>query len=173
MDLTSVTITLVLLIIFGVPFIYSLAVQKREKKNFSKELINLAEQQHVKFSQYEIWNHFYGIGIDTATSRLFYFKQLDGKEEKAFIDFSEVKRCSVNNVHRTVNHSRVTDRLELVFRFHDPTLPEKRLEFYNRDESLSLDNEVQLVEKWAAIINSNLKARVNVPLIRNASDTKN
>ncbi|WP_017730776.1 PH domain-containing protein [Nafulsella turpanensis] len=163
MDLGSVIIALVLLALCIVPFIYYSGVQKKKKKNFSKELINLAEQQNVKFSQYEVWSHYYGIGIDTSTNRLFYFKKREDKEQKAFIDLSEVEKCRVNNVNRMVNDNKIIDRLELVFKFRDSKMPEKALEFYNKEESMSLHEELQLSEKWANIINSNLKPAVSKP----------
>lgn len=157
MDLGSVVIALVLLAFLIVPFIYYSGVQKKKRNIFLKEVIELAEQQKINFSQYEVWGQYYGLGIDNSTNKLFYYKKKGDKELKVLIDLSEVEKCRVNNINRTIKDTRIIDQLELVFRYRNAKLPEMTLEFYNNEESMSLNDELQLTEKWATIVNSNLK----------------
>lgn len=158
MDLRSAIIALVLLALFIGPLFYYRMAQKKKRNNFFKELTKLAEQEKVNFSQHDVWGLYYGLGLDNSTHKLFYFKKRDGREKKVLIDLNEVEKCRVNNINRTVNDTRVIDRLELVFIYRNARLPEVILEFYDNEESMSLNDELHLTEKWKTIINSSLKA---------------
>lgn len=157
MDLDSAIIALVLLTLFIGPLAYYLVAQKKKRNIFLKEFIALAEQQKVKFSQLDVWGLYYGLGLDNSTNRIFYFKKRDGKENMVLIALSEVEKCHVNNINRTVNDTKVIDRLELVFKYRNAKFPDLSLEFYDNEESMSLNDELHLTEKWKAIINSSLK----------------
>ena len=67
-------------------------------------------------------------------------------------------------VHQSSGDIKVTDRIELVFRFLNPGVAERAIEFYSVEESLDLRDELLLAEKWAGLINANIKAKSATPV---------
>lgn len=61
-------------------------------------------------------------------------------------------------MNRTVNDSLIIDRLALKFSFRNSKLSDQVLEFYNKEETMAVNDEVQLSEKWKAMINAHIEA---------------
>lgn len=158
MDLGSTIIGIVCLVLIIVPVLYFQRGQIKKRKKLLHDLVNLAEQQQLKISQYDFWGPFYAIGIDTDKKELLYTKRKEGKDQETLVDLSEVRQCSVNNISRDANGGRTIERIELVFTFKNAKYPEKTLEFYSREETLNLNEELKLSEKWRDIVNSNISA---------------
>jgi hypothetical protein len=156
MDLGSAIFGLMALACFIVPVIYLQRRSSQERKKFLKEFIQAAEQQQLSISVHDFWNHGYAIGIDTNKHKLFYLVSKEGINQKQIIDLCEAEKCSLINMNRMVNDSKVIDRLALKFSFRNSKLPEKALEFYNKEETMAVNEEFQLAEKWVAIINAHL-----------------
>ncbi|MBK7408895.1 MAG: hypothetical protein IPL49_05575 [Saprospirales bacterium] len=118
----------------------------------------VAQQQQLSIGQKEFWDSKYGIGIDPNTRKLLYLKKKGEEVQETMIDLSEVEKCRVDNHSRGVRThntaSKVIDRIDLVFTFRTPGALEKALEFYSVDESLTLNKEVLLAEKWVKLINT-------------------
>ena len=156
MEPISVIIGIITLACFIVPVLYYQGVQKRKRKEFLKNFIGVAQQEQVMVTEYDFWNHGYAIGIDRVKNQLFYLKKKEGKEQKILIDLNVVDRCSLVNQNRLVGDNRTIDRLSLVFSYRNAKHPEKELEFYNKEESMSLNDELQLLEKWKSLVNTKL-----------------
>ena len=159
MDLGSAIFGLLAVACFVVPVIYLQMVKKNERKKFLKEFLQLAEQEQLKISAHDFWNHSCAIGIDTNKNKLLFLKKQEGNEQKVIIDLVEVEKCSLINISRNVNDNRVVDRLGLGFTFRNGKHPENSLDFYNKEENLSINDEHTLSEKWKATINEHLQAR--------------
>jgi hypothetical protein len=157
MDLGSAIFGIFSLACFIVPVIYLQNVKKKEKKKFLQNFLQLAGQQQLTISQYDCWSHYYGIGIDSSKNKLFYLKKDKETEQKIIIDLSEVEKCFLINKNRNIQGSKVIDQLGLGFSFLHSRLPEKTLVFYNKEESMTVNDELQLSEKWKAIVNANLQ----------------
>lgn len=164
MDLGSAIFGIFALACFIVPVIYLQRAKKKERTKFLKGFTDLAEQQQLSISEHDFWNHCFAIGIDTSKNKLFYLKKQKETEQKFLIDLSEVEYCRVNNINRSVNQDKIIERLELVFTFRNSKLPQKALEFYNKDETMALHDELQLIEKWKTNINSRLEVKRKLPL---------
>ena len=158
MEIGSIIMGLITLAFFIVPVIYLQKVKEKERKVFLKDFLVLAGQQQIAVAQYDFWNHCYAIGMDPVKNQLFYLKKREGKEQKVLIDLKEVEKCSFINLSRVVNENKIIDRLGLSFTFRNSKIPEKALEFYNNEESMSLDDEFQLLEKWKTLVDSHLQA---------------
>ena len=156
MDLGSVIFGIISLACFIVPIIYLQGKKNKEKKEFLKYFMKLAEQQQLIITEHDFWNHSYAIGIDTQKNKLFYLKKQEGKDQQVLIDLREVERCTIHNSNRTVNNNKIIDSIDLCFTFRNKK-PQKTLSFYNREESLSVNEEHQFSEKWNTLINSRLK----------------
>lgn len=158
MELGEAIFGLAALACFIVPVIYLQRRNMLEKKKFLKEFLQLAGQQQLTISANDFWNHSYAVGIDTNKDKLFFLKKQEGVDYKVLIDLTEVENCSLLNINRTINDSLVIDRLALGFTFRNPKLAEKTLEFYNKEETMAVNDEYQLVEKWTTLINAHLQA---------------
>ena len=157
MDLTTTLIGLVIVALCILPFIYFHITHKAKKNKFINDFLGQARQQQAQVSQYDVWSNYCAIGLDPNSKKLFYLKKRGDQEQSAFINLSEVDKCSVVNLKRTLNEDQVIDRLGLAFTFHNAKHAEKTLEFYSKDEYLSLNEELQLVDKWKTIVDAHLE----------------
>lgn len=159
MELGSVIIGLVSLACFILPIIYLQNAKKKEKKKFLKEYMLLAEQQQLTISQCDFWNHGYAIGIDPLKNKLFYLKKLEGKEQKITIDLSEIASCRIININKTEKDYKIVERIQLAFTFRNLRKAEMTLDFFDKEESMTIHDEHQLSEKWNTFINEHLKVQ--------------
>lgn len=156
MDLTSIIIGIFAMAFFIVPIVYIQSAQKKKRKAFLKNFLILAEQQQLSITQHELWNQYYALGLDANSNKLLYLKKRNDEEQKVLIDLAEVENCSVLNTKRTIGDNIIIDRLALVFRFRNPKRSPQTIEFYDREVSLSLNEELKLSEKWKDLINARL-----------------
>lgn len=156
MDLSSIIIGLCAIAFFVVPIVYVQSAQKKKRKAFLKSFLSLAEQQQLNITQHEVWNQYYAIGLDASTNKLLYLKKRNGEEQKVLIDLAEVEECSVVNSKRTMQDNIIIDRLALAFRFRNPKRAAQTIEFYDKEVSMALNEELRLSEKWKNIINAGL-----------------
>lgn len=159
MDILSALIGLGSLAFFIVPIVYLQMVKKKEKKKFQDKFLQLARENNANISILDIWNRSHAIGIDEAGNKLFFLKTGAGTDKKVLIDLAEAEKCKLVNKSRTVDNNKVIDHLELQITFKNPGAPEKVLEFYDREESMSVNEEYHLIEKWEKLISSRLDSK--------------
>ncbi|WP_162055025.1 hypothetical protein [Pontibacter pamirensis] len=157
MDITSVIIGLISLALFAVPVMLIQRKQKQQKQKQLQHFLDIAQQQQLTITQHDLWNHHFAIGIDTEQSILLFLKKRAEGEGMLLLHLSEVAACRVNNVNREVAGNRVIDLIELRFTFQVSGLREQAVEFYNREESMSLNEELLLAEKWRDIVSTHLQ----------------
>lgn len=138
--------------------------KKQKQINFLKPLNNLAQSVDCKVTRNDIWNNSV-IGIDEARNYVFVIQKNITGDAKLAINLSEVFRCRVTEKSRVSGpkegNIKAFDRIDLVFTLKDKSKPEILVEFYNSDtDRLTLAGELQLAEKWCAIIN-NRSAQLN------------
>ena len=158
MDLLTAIIGFGALAVCILPLVYFQMAEKKKRNKFLNDFLLSAAEQKVVVTQHEVWGHYYGLGLDARANKLAYLKRWEAKEERIVIDLSEVEKCRVININRTVNDNKIIEQIGLAFSFRNPGLSEKILEFYNKEESMSLNDELLLVEKWAAICSARLQA---------------
>lgn len=146
--------------IFVVPSVWMHINKLKNEKQFRNMLFSLAVASNCTISEFDFWKNS-AIGIDKAMHRLFYIRIAKSEELKKEINLSEIQKCRIINASRSMsvkngNYTAI-DRIELIFTYRDKNKPELGLEFYNSiHDSLTLTGEVQLVEKWAKIVEANL-----------------
>lgn len=145
------------MVLFIVPFIYIQRSQQKGRQRLLKSFLALAGQQQLRISQHDVWNRRFAIGIDTDQSKLFYLKKQGEEDQTALIDLAQVESCEVGNINRETNGNRVVDRIELHLAFRHARRPHQAIEFYDRAESLSLNEELRLAEKWRAVVDASLQ----------------
>jgi hypothetical protein len=160
-DSGAAIIVLGIVALIALPFIFNNLYKKKRDLKFLKEFKSLAEKEKIVISQKELWNNCYAIGIDNNSRKILYINKRKDKVEDILIDLSEVEKCRIANINKTVKNqagkSSISDRLELVFTFRKSDIPEKVLEFYDSKEFMPIDKDISIIENWLQVINSNLK----------------
>lgn len=152
MESGSFIFGLIALACFIVPVLYYQAMKRKEKEKFIRYFLQLAGKQQLSLSAYDSWNDRYAIGIDEQRKQLFYLKKQEDKEFVLTIDLAKTDSCSLINAKRNIRESVVLDRIALSLSSLVPEQAEKELEFYLREESAAINDELKLAEKWKAHI---------------------
>ena len=146
MDATSLTIGIILLIICVLPFIlFSINNNKKRKKRI-QNLVAKAKENNATIQEKDDWNHSI-IGIDKTNKMLFFSKKSEEFDKFISINISELLKC---RIERTENKHNVLEKLELELTFASkPTIV---LEFFNKDETRLILNEIEIIQKWQALL---------------------
>lgn len=161
MDL-GVTITAAIIIaLCSLPFIISSRRRRKIEKQLLLSLSEIAKQHNGKISQHEISGN-YAIGIDETKGLLFFKKKTGNNENTQFIDLAEIQSCQVINTGRTVktgdDQYNVIDRLDLQFVPRAGNGANIKWVFYDAENHMQLNGELQSIEKWSKLIKEKLKS---------------
>lgn len=161
MDKQSLIIILGIVVAIALPFLIISLIKKRNDAIFMRHFTDLAHSEKLNISKREFWDHNYAIAIDNNSKKIIYANRLKDGEAGTIIDLAEIENCRkviINKTQKNLNgNDPLTDRLELVFTFRKPELPEKVLVFYENPEFMPNAEECSHLENWHQIINSNLK----------------
>lgn len=164
MDSVTIIIGAVVTALCVLPFIIISRNKKRREKQFLQSLSNIAEKQNCKITLHEFFGDFV-IGLDEKANFFFFYKKMDQIEITEHINLAEIQKCKIVTTARTVGEKKdsytVTDKLELSFLSGDKSIPNKTIEFYNSQESMQLTGELQLLEKWAKIVDDRINPSQN------------
>jgi ABC-type glycerol-3-phosphate transport system permease component len=146
--------------IFVIPSFWIYISSLRKEKQLKNKLFQLASSNSCAISEFDFWKNS-AIGLDRNSHRIFFVRDKKTEEDVKEVDLSEIQKCRMVNASRSLHNKNgnytAIDKLELMFTFRDKNKPEVGLEFYNNThDSLSLAGEVQLAEKWSAIVGKEL-----------------
>lgn len=161
MDTASALIGLVLIAVCALPFILMGRGRKKIEKRLFSTLQSLASEHHTTISEHDFGTQF-GVGLSADGQHIFFTKQPDGKAiENQHIALQLVQRSMANSITRSVGNGKgnetVIDRLELDFQQKDPKAATQKLVFFNSDDNVHMDNELELLRKWEKRLNIVLK----------------
>ncbi|HSM49319.1 MAG TPA: hypothetical protein VK872_15980 [Draconibacterium sp.] len=159
---TMITVAIIIAIVLVLYLVLSMNKKNKEKKRL-QALSDLASKQNCSITKYEFDSKI-SLGLDEKNNFLFYVKTIGENAVTRYINLSEVKKCKVVNTNRTVrfnnSNSVVVERLEISFEPNGKTVEPALLEFYNVNTDGSiLNGELQLAEKWSAIVTERLNAK--------------
>lgn len=147
MDSTSLTIGIILVIICVLPFIlFSVSNSKKRKKRI-QNLVKIAKDNNATIQEKDDWNQSI-IGIDKTNKMLFFSKKSEEFDKFITINISELLKC---RIERTENNHKVLEKLELELTF--ASKPTVVLEFFNKNESRLILNEIEIIQKWQTLLN--------------------
>ena len=159
MNLGTAITGAIFIAIFMLPFIFMLNGRKKKEKQLAKSILAIANNHHCKISQQDISEEF-AIGLDETVNHLFFLKKTPDKEIAQHVNLAEIKFCKViktgNTTGKKDNQHKSIDKLDLQFSFMDQKKQDVSFTFYNSEENFGLNGEIQLIEKWAKIINDRL-----------------
>lgn len=144
------------------PFIYMAMRNKKREKNFFQSLLNKAKQLNCNVTDYEVSGNII-IGLDDTNKELFFLKKINDEERFQHLNLKEIKNLRLNNSNRMTgsekNPQKVLDKLQLVFTYKKAGTPDVTFEFFNSDESLIVNGELKLIEKWAKILDEEIAVK--------------
>lgn len=148
----------ILLLLIIIPIAIINRNHKKKEKQFLQSIADLAAKNNCRISEHQLWNNTL-IGADREARQLFFIRKTKETELARQVKLSEIQKCRVVNSSRSVSTKDanyiVTERIDLVFTPRAGNEPEMGFEIYNsKFDSLTLQGELQLAEKWAAIANS-------------------
>lgn len=160
MNLGTAITGAIFIAIFMLPFIFMLHGRKKKEKQLAKSILAIANNHNCKISQQDI-NEEFAIGLDESVNHLFFFKKTSDKEIAQHVKLAEIKSCKViktaNVAGEKDDNYKSIDKLDLQFSFLDLKNPNISFTFYNSEENFGLNGEIQMIEKWANIVNDRLK----------------
>ncbi|MBP6128528.1 MAG: hypothetical protein KA210_14025 [Bacteroidia bacterium] len=147
MDSTSLTIGIILLIVCVLPFILFSVINTKKRKKRIENLILKAKENNATIQEKDDWNQSI-IGIDKTNKMLFFSKKSEEFDKFISINISELLKC---RIERTENKHNVLEKLELELTF--ASRPTVVLEFFNKDETRLILNEIEIIQKWQTLLN--------------------
>ncbi len=147
MDSTSLTIGIILLIVCVLPFILFSVINSKKRKKRIENLILKAKENNATIQEKDDWNQSI-IGIDKTNKMLFFSKKSEEFDKFISINISELLKC---RIERTENKHNVLEKLELELTF--ASKPTVVLEFFNKDETRLILNEIEIIQKWQTLLN--------------------
>jgi hypothetical protein len=147
MDATSLTIGIILLIICVLPFIIFSIINSKKRKKRIRNLIQKAKENNATIQEKDDWNQ-YVIGIDKTNKMLFFSKKSEEIDKFISINISELLKC---RIERTENKLNTLEKLELELTF--ASKPTVVLEFFNKEETRIVLNEIEIIQKWLTLLN--------------------
>lgn len=156
MDIVTILLGTIIILACVLPLVFMIKNRNKKEKEFRDVIFDMAAKSNANIDLYDQWNNTI-IGIDNANRKLFFYRKAGGKVIQHGIDLAEIETSSVvNTQHHTksTNYS-VTQKLELALISRSSNMKKLFLEFYNADyDSLTIMDELQLVEKWSRNVNS-------------------
>ena len=146
MDQSSLIIGIVLLIVCVLPFILFSLNNTKKRKNRIQNLIQKAKENNATIQEKDDWNQSI-IGIDKTNKLLFFSKKSEEFDKFISINISELQKCQIE---RTENNLKTLEKLELELTF--ASKPTVVLEFFNKNETRLLVNEIELIQKWQKLL---------------------
>lgn len=147
MDATSFTIGIILLIICVLPFILFSVNNNKKRKKRIENLVKKAKENNATIQEKDDWNQSV-IGLDKKNKMLFFSKKSEEFDKFIFINISELLLC---RIERTENKHKVLEKLELELTF--ASKPTVVLEFFNKNETRLILNEIEIIQKWQKLLN--------------------
>ncbi len=138
------------------PIIFFQRKRKAKKRRLLQDFTAKANEQELAIGPHEFWAPYYAIGLDPVKKKLLYTRHVEGVEQQVLVDLLEVSSARVINLSKDSNDGRIIDRIDLAFAYRNTKRPEKMVEFYNKEESLNLNDELRLAEKWMKLVNENI-----------------
>ncbi|OYX28237.1 MAG: hypothetical protein B7Z06_02185 [Flavobacteriales bacterium 32-35-8] len=136
-----------------VPFIIFIYNGTKNTVSIKKQSLLLIKNNGITYSEKDVWRkNFMAISNDNKTLTYINFKQ-----DNPFISnisLTDVKQCHIIKNYNSNDANKATSlkNLDLEFVHKSPSKPNVIINFFNIDDDLSEDFELQRIEKWQALI---------------------
>lgn len=159
MNLVTALIGLLLVALFALPFILSGSSRKKTEKRLLALLQTQAQEQNSTLNEYDFGAHI-AIGLSHDSGYVYCAKESQAGTQKLAIPLQKMKLCRANTITQKVASGKQSEsvivRLELVLFPKDAKAPEQRVVLFDVADLMQLSNELELMKKWEARINSSI-----------------
>ena len=124
----------------------------KNTSNIKKRMNSIKKNNGISYAEKEIWhNNFIGISNDKTKITYVHFKT--DQPTISTIDLTEIKECHIlkSQVKEKEKVIRLKN-LDLEFIYKASNKPNVIINFFNLDEDLNEDYELQRIEKWHKLI---------------------
>jgi len=158
-DMTTVTLSSLLVVGFIAPFaLYSLKA-KRAEKEFAHSFNELSKEYGVTPTIVDKWRRHYTLGLDKLNNKLIYFRYGDFPQQAVF-NLDEVSRVSVQEKNRTIvvgtEKRNILEYVAIQLHFKDPKHLARTIEIYDGELFTSQLGERVIANKWSDLLNAHL-----------------
>ncbi|WP_308991593.1 hypothetical protein QLS71_006135 [Mariniflexile litorale] len=162
MKISLIFISTLLVLSVFLPFFLFIYNGTKNTVSIKKQANALVKNNGLLYSLKEVWRKNF-IGISTKNNTLTYIKFNSDKSHVINdVNLNEVKQCNIlKNYNNGSNKSLFLKSLDLEFVYKSSAKPNLILNFFNIDDDLSEDFELQRIEKWHTLI----KSAISEPLI--------
>ena len=147
MDQSSLIIGIVLMIVCVLPFVLFSLNNTKKRKQRIQNLIQKSKENNATIQEKDDWNQSI-IGLDKTNKLLFFSKKSEEFDKFISINISELQKCQIE---RTENNHNTLEKLELELTF--ASKPTVVLEFFNKNETRLILNEIEIIQKWQTLLN--------------------
>ena len=163
MNTGTLVITAVLVIICVLPFVLMALGRRKKKKQLLQLVYQIPEAQNSSLTHVEYCGDIL-VCMDAQERYVFFAKNSKNKKQSwKCVDLHTVVRCEPFKQSRSVKGDggsyTVIDRLELRFFSSKNANDFVRLTFYNANKNLQPTSELEVINRWAEMINSAVELR--------------
>ena len=159
LDLGTAIIGGITIMIIVIPIFMILRGRKKKEKMILRSLLKIASQKNCAIDQHEVFGS-NAIGIDEKNKKVFFYRETEDQIKEQFVDIGAIENCKIVKTHSNVRNKgvneKVLERLELSFVPSVKNNGEIKFEFFNADDNIQLNGELQSAEKWSELIQDRL-----------------
>jgi hypothetical protein len=163
MDTTNIILGAIFLAICIVPFVIMQRSRGKSKNTMMNAIKNIAKDLGLTIGEYEYGSDFI-ISMDRDNKYVMFCKLNIELTEVKHAKLSEIQSCKVLRSTKSIKtesqNISVTDRVALSVMPASKSLSEISFELYHDVKNMQLNGEIQLAEKWSALINDRISVSV-------------
>lgn len=124
----------------------------KNTSNIKKRMNSLIKNNGISYAEKEIWHNNF-IGISNDKTKITYVHFNADQPKISTIDLTEIKECHILKSQFKERDKIIRlQNLDLEFIYKTSNKPQEIINFFNLDEDLSEDYELQRIEKWHKLI---------------------
>ncbi|MCK0160359.1 hypothetical protein [Allomuricauda sp. F6463D] len=154
MELGTIIIGLLIIALCALPFIFMARGRKRKQKELLDNLKNIAESNNTDIGTFDFGPGFV-IGLSSAKNYVLFYKKKKEQHIEMCIPINTLRKCEVKEAKQSVaaqkGKEEIINKLELVC-YSNASSNSNSFEFYNADDFLQLNGELQLAKKWENMV---------------------
>ncbi len=156
METTAILLTVAIIILCALAIVASLRKKSKKEKEF-RDKVSKISGNGATLDKFDGWGN-KALAIDKVNHKLYFFSDRIDNGHKV-IDLSDIHQVSLIKTHHNgaSEGSGVIKKVELYLLPKDKAKTNIELEFYNSEhDSLTIREELQLAEKWSAILETSI-----------------
>ncbi|WP_157757652.1 hypothetical protein [Pseudalgibacter alginicilyticus] len=153
MKISLIIVSTLLILSVFVPILLFILNGTKNTSNIKKQINTLIKDNGITYDIKEIWRKNF-IAIDNNHKIISSIQFNENEPFISIINLADVKQCHVIKDSNIIKGKPVSlKKLDLEFIFKSSTKPNAIINFFNIDNDLTEDFELQRIEKWQALIN--------------------